>query len=61
MAASMMLPGMLSGWLESKLGYRYFFLLVIGACFVTFIVTALIKFDPEFGKKKVEEEQIEED
>jgi PAT family beta-lactamase induction signal transducer AmpG len=52
---------MLSGWLESKLGYRYFFLLVIGACFVTFIVTALIKFDPEFGKKKVEEEQIEED
>lgn|SRR5574344_623680 len=54
MAASMMIPGMISGWLEGLIGYRHYFLVVIAACVITFIVTALIHFDPNFGKKKIE-------
>ena len=47
-----MLPGMVSGLLKDAVGYRTFFLIVMGLCTVTFLVTALIKIDPEFGKKK---------
>ena len=48
----LMLPGMLSGYLKDAVGYRTFFLLVMAFCAITFIVAALIKVDPEFGKKK---------
>ena len=47
----LMLPGMLSGWLKDALGYQSFFLMVMALCTVTFAVTALIKVDPDFGKK----------
>lgn len=47
----LMLPGMASGWLKDMMGYRHFFLAVMACCAVTFIVTAFIKVDPEFGKK----------
>jgi len=47
-----MLPGMLSGLLKDAVGYQTFFLIVMALCSVTFLVTALIKIDPEFGKKK---------
>ena len=53
----LMIPGMLSGWMKDALGYRSFFLIVMALCSVTFIVTAFIKVDPEFGKKKDDEEQ----
>lgn len=52
MALSMMLPGLIAGWLQETLGYTTFFVVVIACCSLTFIVTALLKIDPEFGKKK---------
>lgn len=52
MALSMMLPGMVSGWLQEHLNYLNFFILAMALTLVTFVVTALIKVDPEFGKKK---------
>lgn len=48
----LMLPGMFSGYLSEHLGYHSFFLVVMACCLVTFAVTAFIKIDPEFGKKK---------
>ena len=50
----LMLPGMLSGYMKDALGYRTFFIVVMALCSITFAVTTLIKFDPEFGKKKPE-------
>ena len=52
----LMLPGMLSGWLKDMMGYRMFFIVVMLLCLITFVVTALIKIDPEFGKKVSSEE-----
>lgn len=52
MALGMMIPGMFSGWLQELLGYRMFFWWVMISTIPCFIVTALIKIDPEFGKKK---------
>ncbi len=51
MALSMMLPGMVAGYLQESLGYINFFWLVIACCLVTFAVTASIKVNPQFGKK----------
>ena len=51
MALSMMLPGMISGDLQEHLGYAHFFVWICIAAIPTFIVTALIKVDPGFGKK----------
>ncbi len=52
MALGMMLPAMLSGWLQEHLGYPNYFLWVITATIPGFIVTGLVKIDPEFGKGK---------
>lgn len=51
MALSMMLPGMVAGYLQEWLGYSGFFWMVIACCIATVIVTFLIKVDPAFGKK----------
>ncbi|MFZ6767276.1 MFS transporter [Undibacterium sp. Di26W] len=51
MAMSMMLPGLFSGWLQELLGYSHFFVWICIAAIPTFVVTALIKVDPAFGKK----------
>jgi MFS transporter, PAT family, beta-lactamase induction signal transducer AmpG len=48
----MMIPGMFSGWLEELIGYNHFFIWVLISTIPGFIVTALVKIDPEFGKKK---------
>lgn len=48
----LMLPGMVSGWLKDAVGYRTFFIVVMFLCAITFLVTAFIKIDPKFGKKK---------
>ena len=50
----LMLPGMVSGWMKDALGYRTFFIIVMVLCTITFAVTALIKVDPDFGKKTEE-------
>ena len=52
MALSMMIPGLFAGALQEAVGYRAFFIIVMGACSLTYVVTSLLKIDPEFGKKK---------
>ncbi|MDP3071694.1 MAG: hypothetical protein Q8N18_15495 [Opitutaceae bacterium] len=54
MALGMMIPGMFTGWLQEIIGYQHFFVWVIIATIPGFIVTALIRPDPEFGKKPAE-------
>lgn len=51
MALGVMIPGMWSGWLQEKLGYPHFFVWVLLATIPGFIVTALVKVDPAFGKR----------
>jgi PAT family beta-lactamase induction signal transducer AmpG len=51
MALSMMIPGLFAGALQEAVGYRMFFIIVMLTCAMTYIVTALLKIDPEFGKK----------
>ncbi|MDD5862025.1 MAG: MFS transporter [Prevotella sp.] len=51
MTASLMLPGLVSGWMQEQMGYRMYFVLVMAFCLVTYIVTKLVHIDPEFGKK----------
>ena len=52
MAAGMMLPGMLSGSLQERMGYQRFFLWIMACCIVTFVVSAFLKIDKDFGKKQ---------
>ena len=52
MALSMMIPGLFAGALQEAVGYQTFFLIVVGCCAMTYVVSALLKIDPEFGKKK---------
>ena len=54
MALSMMIPGLFAGALQESVGYPAFFLIVVAACTMTYVVTAFLKIDPEFGKKKQE-------
>lgn len=51
MALGMMLPGMFAGWLQEQLGYNHFFLWVMICSIVPLIAVALLKIDPQFGKK----------
>ena len=51
MALSMMLPGMVAGYLQEAVGYVWFFGFVMVCCLVTVLVTFLLKVDPQFGKK----------
>ncbi len=51
MALGMMLPGMISGYMCDLLGYYKFFWWVFLCCLITVGVSAIIKVDPEFGKK----------
>ena len=52
MALSMMIPGLFAGALQEAVGYRMFFIIVVAACSLTFVVSSLLKIDPEFGKKE---------
>lgn len=54
MALGMMLPGMFSGWLQEQIGYRSFFIWVLLSTIPGFIVAALIRVEPGFGKKRQE-------
>ncbi len=51
MALSMMLPGMVAGYIQEALGYTMFFGFVMMCCLVTVLVTFLLKVDPGYGKK----------
>ena len=55
MALSMMIPGLFAGALQEAVGYPLFFIIVMLACSMTYVVTAFLKIDPEFGKKKESE------
>ena len=52
MALGMMVPGMFSGTIQEWLGYGGFYLWVILSTLPGFAVAALVRIDPEFGKKK---------
>lgn len=56
MAFGMMLPGMISGWIQEQLGYQWFFVWVMVATIPSFIVTWLVKVDPDFGRNVSEAE-----
>ena len=51
MALSMMIPGMVAGYIQEALGYTRFFGFVMVCCLITIFVTLLLKVDPEYGKK----------
>lgn len=51
MALGMMIPAMASGWIQDKLGYINFYYWILLTTIPGFIVTALVKIDPEYGKK----------
>lgn len=51
MALGMMVPGMFSGDIQEYLGYQKFFMWVCLATIPAFVMAALVRIDPEFGKK----------
>ena len=51
MALAMMLPGMISGWLQELIGYQHFFIWVMLCTIPGFLVIPFLKIDKEFGKK----------
>ncbi len=52
MALGMMLPAMASGWIQEQLGYIHFYYWILFTTIPGFIVAALVKIDPAFGKKE---------
>ena len=58
MALSMMIPGLFAGALQEAVGYKMFFIIVMLCCTITFAVTAFLKIDPNFGKKKAETKEV---
>jgi PAT family beta-lactamase induction signal transducer AmpG len=52
MALGMMLPGMISGWIQAQIGYLTFFIWVLLATIPSFILARMVHIDPEFGTKK---------
>ncbi|TFW27791.1 MFS transporter [Massilia horti] len=54
MALGMMVPGMYSGDIQEHIGYKHFFVWVCISTIPAFIMAALVKIDPLFGKKQEE-------
>jgi PAT family beta-lactamase induction signal transducer AmpG len=54
MALGMMLPGMISGWIQETIGYGMFFIWVVFSTIPGFIVPALVKIPASFGRKQQE-------
>lgn len=52
MALGMMIPGMLSGWLQEIIGYQSFFVWVMICTLPIFFVLPFVKVDPKFGIKE---------
>ena len=55
MALGMMLPGMLSGYIQEYLGYGNFFIWVFLATIPGIILSRFLIFPPDFGKKSEQE------
>lgn len=51
MALGMMIPGMISGWLQEIIGYQNFFVWVMICTIPSFIILPFLKIDPKFGTK----------
>ena len=51
MALGMMLPGMISGWIQEAIGYQHFFVWVMLCTIPGFILISFLKIDPKFGTK----------
>jgi PAT family beta-lactamase induction signal transducer AmpG len=51
MALGMMVPGMYSGRIQEYLGYQHFFAYVCVMTIPAFLMAALVRIPPEFGKK----------
>ena len=51
MALGMMVPGMWSGKLQEMIGYQYFFVWTFLSTVPAFLMAALVRIDPEYGKK----------
>ena len=51
MALGMMLPGMVSGWLQELIGYQHFFIWVMLCTIPSFILIPFLKIDSKFGIK----------
>jgi len=51
MALSMMIPGLVAGFIQEKTGYTGFFGMVMLSCIATFAVTSMLKIDSNYGKK----------
>ena len=51
MALSMLLPGMVSGYIQESVGYVNFFIFVMICCIATVVVTSVLKVDPNYAKK----------
>jgi len=49
MALGMMIPGMVSGWLQEILGYQHFFIWVMICTLPIFVVLPFLKIDRSFG------------
>ena len=58
MSLSMMIPGLFAGALQEWVGYRHFFIIVMVACALTFVVSAFLKIDADFGKKEKNEQKM---
>jgi PAT family beta-lactamase induction signal transducer AmpG len=54
MGLSMMIPGLVAGYVQEALGYQNFFWMVMVCCLVTVFVTFFVyhKVDPNYGKNK---------
>jgi PAT family beta-lactamase induction signal transducer AmpG len=55
MALGMMLPGMISGWLQEAIGYQSFFIWVIICAIPGLLPVLFAKVDPKFGLKEKED------
>lgn len=51
MALGMMLPGMISGWLQEIIGYQHFFLWVVLCTIPAYLLIALVPIRGDYGKK----------
>lgn len=52
MALGMMLPGMISGWVQEVVGYQNFFIWVVLCTIPGFVVLKFLKINPAFGVRK---------
>ena len=60
MALGMMIPGMVSGWLQELVGYNHFFIFIMIVTIPTLLIVPFLKIDPEFGKKSKKLTETEE-